>query len=468
MIVATLALLALQQPAAPAVPRDTSAGRPCVLEIDSLARVHQISSGADTNVYMAGGVLAHCKGSGTTFRSDSAAYYGGVKRWDMVGRAHVVDTALTLDANQIIYYLRQGRLDAHYNVVAVNRENHSTLRGPNLTYYRAVQGVRDTTETYATQRPTIDYRGAGASDTSEPYVIVADRFRSKGNDRMWWGGTVTVDRSDLSARGDSMSMDQTGGLGILVGHPSVTGKGSQNYTLTGTRIEMGLSGREMNAIRALGNGRAAGTDWTLSADTIHMKLADRKLQQAFAWGPKDSVRAKAVSSTTTMVGDSLAMDTPNQTISEARSYRHAHSTSKRDSTTADSLADWMSGDTLLAHWVQAPDSTGKQRSVLSKVVARGTGKAFTHSYSATPDSARPKLIQRNPRDSTKMDTLPDTRPSLNYTTADLITVDMAKGRVQQVTAIGHINGFNLDPVPVRDTTKADSTKARARPPVKKP
>src|SRR5690348_4409716 len=100
MIVATLALLALQQPAAPAGPRDTSAGRPCVLEIDSLARVHQISSGADTNVYMAGGVLAHCKGSGTSFRSDSAAYYGGVKRWDMVGRAHVVDTALTLDANQ--------------------------------------------------------------------------------------------------------------------------------------------------------------------------------------------------------------------------------------------------------------------------------------------------------------------------------------------------------------------------------
>jgi len=467
MIVATLALLTLQQPAAGSPPRDTAAGRPCVLEIDSLARVHQLASGADTNVYMAGGVLAHCKGTGTTFRSDSAAYYGGLKRWDMVGRAHVVDTSLTLDANLIIYYLRQGRLDAHNNVVAVNRGNHSTLRGPNLTYYRPVQGVRDTTETYATQRPVIDYRGAAASDTSEPYVIVADRFRSKGDDRMWWGGTVTVDRSDLAARGDSMNMDQTAGLGVLLGHPTVTGKGTQAYTLTGTRIEMGFSGREMNAIRALGNGRAAGTDWTLTADTIHMKLADRKLQQAFAFGPKDSVRARAVSSTTTMVGDSLAMDTPNQTISEVRSYRHAHSTSKRDSTMADSLADWMSGDTLLAHWIQTPDSTGKQRSTLNRVVARGTGKAFTHSYPAKPDSTRPKLIQHV--DSVRTDTVVDHRPSIDYTTADLITVDLAKGQVTQVTAQGHINGFHLDPVPVKDTTKADSaSKPRPRQPVKKP
>ena len=462
MIVATLALLTLQQPAAPGPPpvRDTSAGRPCVLVVDSLARVHQVNSGADTNVYMAGGVLAHCAGSGTTFRSDSAAYYGGVKRWDMVGRAHLRDTTLTLDANQIIYYLKQGRLDAHNNVVAVNRENHSTLRGPNLTYYRAVQGVRDTTETYATQRPAIDYRGAGASDTSEPYVIVADRFRSKGNDRMWWGGTVTVDRSDLAARGDSMSMDQTAGRGLLVGHPSVTGKGSQTYTLTGTLIEMGFTQREMTAMKALGNGRAAGTDWTLTADTIHLALAERKLQRAFAWGPKDSIHARAISSTTTLTGDSLALDTPNQMLSEARSYRHAHSTSKRDSTTADSLADWIDGDTLLAHWIQAPDTTGKQRATLNRVVARGSGKAFTHSYPAKPDTTRPRPIRPvHPigPDSLKADSA-DNRPSIDYTKADVIVIDMDRGKIQQVSAAGHVNGTHLDPVAAKDTTKTKPAK----------
>ena len=463
MIVATLALLALQQPAAvppptPARgPGDSAAGRPCVLVVDSLARVHQLASGADTNVYMAGGVLAHCAGTGTFFRSDSAAYYGGLKRWDMVGTAHVRDTALTLDANLIVYWLRQGRLDAHNNVVAVNRANHSVLRGPNLTYYRVVAGVRDTTETDATQRPVIDYRGAGASDTSEPYVIVADRFRSKGDDRMWWGGSVTVDRSDLAARGDSMSLDETAGRGLLLGHPSVTGKGAQAYTLTGTRIEMGFTHQEMTAVRALGDGRAAGTDWTLTADTIHLRLADRKLQQAFAWGPRDSAAARAVSSTTTMTGDSLALDTPDQVLTEARSFRNARSRSRRDSLTPDSLADWIAGDTLVAHWVQAPDSGGKLRPSLRAVVARGEGRAFTHTFPVIPDSIR--------LDPARRDSI-DTRPSLDYTRADVITIDLDQGKVERVVGAGHANGVHLDPAAVKDTTGADST--RARPRVRKP
>lgn len=468
MIVATLLLLTQQPAAAPAPGRDTSAGRPCVLVVDTLPRVHQLASGADTNVYMAGGVVAHCAGSGTTFRSDSAAYYGGVRRWDMIGAAHMRDTALTLDANQIIYYLRQGRLDAHNNVVAVNRENHSILRGPNLTYYRALLGVRDTTECYATQRPTIDYRGAAASDTSEPYVIVADRFRCKGNDRMWWGGTVTVDRSDLAARADSMSMDQTAGKGLLVGHPSVMGKGTQTYTLTGTCIEMGLAGHELTAMNALGNGKAVGTDWTLTADTIHLALANRKLQRAFAWGARDSVSARAVSSTTTLIGDSLALDTPDQILTEARSYRHAHSTSKRDSLAADSLRDWIDGDTLTAHWIQAPDSTGKNRATLNRVLARGHGRALTHRYPAKPDSTKPRPIlpdsarARAARDSA------DSRPSVDYVLADVITIDMDHGKVQQVTGAGNLTGVSLDPVPPKDTTRADSAKARAPRPSKKP
>ena len=269
-----------------------------------------------------------------------------------------------------------------------------------------------------------------------------------------------MDRSDLAARGDSMSMDQTAGRGLLVGHPSVTGKGSQTYTLTGTLIEMGFTQREMTAMKALGNGKAAGTDWTLTADTIHLALAERKLQRAFAWGPKDSIHARAISSTTTLTGDSLALDTPNQMLSEARSYRHAHSTSKRDSTTADSLADWIDGDTLLAHWIQAPDTTGKQRATLNRVVARGSGKAFTHSYPAKPDTTRPRPIRPvHPigPDSLKADSA-DNRPSIDYTKADVIVIDMDRGKIQQVSAAGHVNGTHLDPVAAKDTTKTKPAK----------
>src|SRR2546430_10301982 len=94
-----------------------------------------------------------------------------------------------------------------------------------LTYYRIVKGIRDTMEMYASARPTIDYRSSAPPDSAEPYVIVADRVRFKGNDRMWGGGKVTIDRSDVAARGDSMQLDQAAGLGVLVGKPHVAGQG---------------------------------------------------------------------------------------------------------------------------------------------------------------------------------------------------------------------------------------------------
>src|SRR5437016_7136527 len=333
MMAAVLLTTLVQQPASPA---DSAAGRPCKVIIDSVGRQAQqveVRPG-ETNVFAGGGVLAHCEGSGSTLASDSVAWFAGVSRFDMLGQrnpVHIRDTVMILDATTAAYFLRQERLEAHKNVVAVNRTTGSVLRGPNLTYYRAVKGVRDTVEMYASGRPTIDYRAN--PDSGEPYVIVGDRVRLKGNDRMWGGGKVTIDRSDFAARGDSMELDQTAGFAVLVGNPRMDGKGAQAYTLVGTRIELELrgGGREIRLVKALGKGVATGTDWRLTADTIHLALDQRKLQHAFAWSRGDSTRAKAVSTLNTIEADSLALDTPDQVLTEVRGFRHAFSTSRKDS-----------------------------------------------------------------------------------------------------------------------------------------
>ncbi|PYO73300.1 MAG: hypothetical protein DMD64_07740 [Gemmatimonadetes bacterium] len=199
MVAITLALtMALQ------VPTDTGQGgsRPCQVAIDNMPRAAQTINGRDTNYFGAGGVRAHCLGTGTTLAADSFAHYGAFRRMDLVGHVAIRDTGLALDANFASYFLRDERLEAHNNVVAVNRRTGTVLRGPNLKYWRAVQGVRDTVEMYATQRPTVEYRQREAGDTTsqEPYIIVADRLRFKGDDRMWAGGKVTIDRSDFAAR----------------------------------------------------------------------------------------------------------------------------------------------------------------------------------------------------------------------------------------------------------------------------
>ncbi len=447
-MMATVLLVALvQQPASPA---DTAGGRPCKMIIDSVGRQAQqveVRRG-ETNVFAGGGVLAHCEGTSSTLASDSVAWFAGIKRFDMIGQknpVHIRDTAITLDAVTAAYFLGQERLEAHKNVVAVNRKTGSVLRGPNLTYYRAVKGLRDTLEMYASSRPTIEYHTTADTGGGEPYLIVADRVRFKGNDRMWGGGQVTIDRSDFAARGDSMQLDQAAGFAVLVGKPRVEGKGARPYTLTGTRIELGLQGRDIRLVKALGDGVATGADWRLTADTIHLHVDRKKLQQAFAWGPKDSVRARAVSTRNTIRADSLALDLPDEVLTEARAFGHANSTStkeslKRDST-ATTEADWFAGDSLTARWTQVPDSGGTSRTKLYRVIARGSARSFTH-LASEHDS---------------------TGPSLNYSRGKVIDCILKGDKVDRCTVTGQANGVQLEPKPpAPDTTKkADTTKATA-------
>src|SRR5713101_3697872 len=447
-MMATVLLVALvQQPASPA---DTTAGRPCKMIIDSVGRQAQqveVRRG-ETNVFAGGGVLAHCEGTSSTLASDSVAWFAGVKRFDMLGQknpVHIRDTAMTLDATTAAYFMGQERLDAHKNVIAVNRKTGSVLRGPNLTYYRAVRGVRDTLEMYAAGRPTIDYRATADSGGGEPYIIVADRVRFKGNDRMWGGGQVTIDRSDFAARGDSMQLDQTSGFAALVGNPRVQGKGPRPYALTGTRIELGLQGQEIRLVKALGDGVATGADWRLTADTIHLHLDRKKLQQAFAWGPKDSVRARAVSTLNTIQADSLALDLPDEVLTEARALGHAYSTSKKESPKRDSTTtpevNWIAGDSLTARWAQVADSTGTPRTTLHRLIARGSARSFAH-LASEHDS---------------------TGSSLNYSRGKVIDVVLKGDKIDRVTVTGQADGVQLEPRPPAppDTTKPGATKPGA-------
>jgi len=458
MVAITLALtLALQ------VPTDTTqgagSGRPCQVAIDRMPRATQSINGADTNYYGAGGVRAHCLGTATTLAADSFAHYGAFRRMDLVGHVAIRDPGLALDANFASYFLRDERLEAHNTVIAVNRRTGTVLRGPNLTYWRAVQGVRDTVEMYATQRPTVEYRQSQTGDTAsqEPYIIVGDRLRFKGDDRMWAAGKVTIDRSDFAARSDSMLLNQTTGFGVLVGKPSVeglTGETDKSYTLVGTRIELGLAQRDIRQVKALGHGKTSGADWVLTADTIDLRIADKLLQQTFAWG--DSSRPHAISALYTIQSDSLAIDSPGEILTESRAFGNAFSTAKRDSTTPPKETDWITGDSLTIRFAQEQDSlTNRPRSRLRQLVSRGApARALTH--------------HRDERDTTKAG------PSINYSRGHQITLAMLKDRIDRVVVAGKSDGVHLEPRPavVADSVKrakSDSTRpARPAPPAPPP
>lgn len=384
-----------------------SAGRPCRLEIDSVGRLGrsvEVAAGPPKvyNYFAGGGVWARCQGTDSRLAADSVAWYGREARLDLMGNVRVRDELMDLDASTARYHTKDERLEAHRNVVAVNRSNGTVLRGPNLIYLRAVQGVRDTTEMFASSRPTIDYRTQG--DTTEPYVIVADRVRMKGNERMWASGRVTVDRSDLAARADSMQLDESADLGVLLGKP---------------RIE--------------------AEDWRLTGDTIHLVLREGKLHQTLAWG---RTRPRAFSTRHTVEGDSLALDTPGEVLTEVRAFGSALSTSRRD-TTAGADLDWIAGDTLVARFVPvASDTGGRAKSELQEIIARGSARSLAHLTEAG-DSAGP--------------------PDINYSRGTSIAVKLQGDRIDRVLVSGRADGVHLEKRPPAPAAPTDTAPPRARP-----
>ncbi len=435
---ATLLLLVLL----PQAQGDTGrAGRPCRVAIDSVGREGrqvEVAPG-ETNFYAGGGVWAHCEGTGSTLVADSVAWFAGPGRFDMLGNVRIRDSAFALDATTAAYFMRQELFEAHRQVVAVNRATGSTLRGPNLSYRRAASGLRDTAELYATGRPTLEYRSR--PDSGEPYVIVGDRVRIRGNDRIWVAGRATVDRSDLAGQADSMALDEGAGSGIMVGSPRLDGKSGRPYRLVGRRIHFALAEREIRTVRALGAGEASGEDWRLTADTIHLALERRQLQQAFAWG--DSARPHAVSTRNTVQADSLALDAPEEVLREIRAFGRAFSTSRPDSAVTAADVDWLAGDTIVARFEPVPDSAGRPSPELRQLVARGAARALTHLYER--ERAGP--------------------PALNYSRGTRIDIALKGDEIDRVVVSGRADGVHLEALrPAAPDTAARDTAARTTAP----
>ena len=402
------------------------------------------------NMFAGGGVVIKCFGTDITMRSDSLAYYAPpVDLVQFVGNVRYEDTTISMTANNGTYFKAGERWEARGNVVTRNLETGSTLTGPSLDYYRALKGVRDTIEMYAIGRPHINYIPQdSAGQPEEPYLIDADRVRMKGNDRVWAGGRVTIDRSDFAATADSMRLD-TGptGDGTLIGNPILRGLGADSFNLQGRRIDLDLDEKALTYVFARGNGHAVTTELDLVADTIGLDVEDRKLVQTIAWG--DSIRPHATSTDFAMRADSLAFDTPGQKLKESRAFGKAwvggtvdSASTERDCSRDYRICDWLVGDTIVAGFAER-DSAGTARTVLQQVNASREARAH---YRTESESSAQRGV--------------------TYSRADRIIITMKIGETQGVDRVelqGAVDGVQLDPLKPA-ATPADST--RPRPPAR--
>lgn len=413
-LVATAAVISLWTPRAlaqscrPELVRAGGEGR----QIDrGGGRIHQ---------HLSGGVLIRCIGQPTTLRSDSVAWYSELDRLDFVGRVRFEDDTVTLTARRARYFPSDERLEAYDDVRLVNRLTRSELRGPDLIYWRAVPGVRDTSEMLATQRPTVEYRSS-SDTTAPPYIIVADRVRLRGESQAFAGGRVDITREDFLAAGDSATLDFERGDGMLVGHAVAQSQDSAGYRMQGRRIAYRLVDDELRWVQARGIAEATSNDWRVIGDTIEFDVARDLVQGGRVWG--DSTPARALSDLHTVDGDSLAIDAPDQELREVRSYGDGRATARRDVGSAE--VDWVAGDTVLAQFDPRPDGDGR---MVRRLEARGAARAYYHVYDAVE---------------------PDRPPAIAYSRGHQIAVLFDNDELERVDVVGRADGVYLEPQQVR-------------------
>lgn len=426
--------IALCLAATPALAQQPApAASTCDVQIDSSRRSRYVQApGGGYDTYAGGGIWAHCREQPTTMYSDSVAWYPERDLLYLVGRVRFQDSVAILNADRVTYYLHQERLFAEGNVYTRNLRTRSDLRGPNLDYYRVAPPLRDTLEIFARARPTIHFYSAprgDRADSAEPFVVVADRTKMRGNDQMWGGGNVTIDRSDLASTGDSGQLNLGLNVGVLLGRPQVNGTGRDAYHLSGERISFTLTPtHEIRHVLSAGQAAARGSDWHLDADTLDMTLDSGKVQLAEAWGRHR--RPDAVSGIHTITADSLDIHMPAQLVRLVWAYGHAR-TVTRDSASSDE--DWITGDTLRADFAVVRDSTGaRPKSQLEHMTSFGSARALYHVEAA--------------------DTASRGRKGVNYSRGRRIDIATSNAKVQTVDVVGQVDGVYLEPLPARADT----------------
>jgi hypothetical protein len=327
---------------------------------------HQFISGRT------GRVRIRCEGQATTVEADSLAWYQDLNRLDFVGRVQFRDTSALLESNSARYFPLAERLEAYGDVRLEDETTRSVLIGPNLTYYRAVPGLRDQTELFATQRPTVEYRPVGGA-ADDPYRIRGERVRMKGGSLAWAGGGVTIDRENFAAKSDSAELDFEQGHGLLIQRAEAIGTDAPRYEIRGTRLAFRIEEGELNWVQAQQAAQALSTEWVALGDTIEFAISRNRIQAGVVWG--DSTRATARSARQVIVADSLAIDTPDQVLTEIRGFGTSRATTRQEGR-PDAAADWIEGDTLVAQF----GDVGDGRRGLVMVRATWVAKALYHIY----------------------------------------------------------------------------------------
>jgi lipopolysaccharide export system protein LptA len=492
-----------------------------------------------------------CDG-GVRIQADSAVSNSALGFAHFTGNVRYVDRTRELEADEARYFSREARLQAAGHLFVRDTERGSIIENGNLVYLRQASfrdeeemtvttwtdrvrprallmlrsapdtaAVMDTTgaadtavgtdsvsvgppdttavglpDSAAVAAPARQAPSAAVSERPEspptPYRVTADRLFFRGDRYFEARRDAEIERDSLHAFSDRVEYDQELGRILLDGSARVEGTG---YDLTGSLIEMGVTGGEIETVRAEGNARVEGSGYDLTGRVIHLDapggeirtvqairdgvltgdqlrltspeirlflnqgVLDRLVATPLRTDPEDQDESTdsadlklpvAVAEDFRLTADSLDVIAPAQALERIVAVGRARGESMgRDSLNVDvlpeiALHDWLEGDTVIAIFVPEEESaaadTAQQSYRLDQLMAHGNARS---------------LYRLAPSDSAfRAGTDP---PAVHYVTGSQILIAMAGGEVDRMEVEGPARGWHLEPGGLR--ALADSVAA---------
>lgn len=371
-----------------------------------------------------GGIIGRCRGQNIHITADSAESYEISDLHILIGNVKYREERYSIDSKRVTYFRAEERLLFQDSVHAVMTQDNATLDGPQLEYFRAVRGVRDRQRVIATRRPKLTYIEKDSAGRDEPPVtVLGNIIIGEGDSTFFASGDVRIERTDVLATGDSAMLDGSRRFSRLMKGPVVESKSDRPFTLKGRVIEMYGEARELERVVALDSASAVSEELNVVSDTIDLRIGDRKLNRAFAFG---TMGARATTKERDIIADSLDIIMPGQQIRELRAVGKAFAESDPDTTRVISdERDWIRGDTLIARFDSiAPTDTTQPP--IRDLFASGDASAY---YQVAGDTAN------------------RSRPGINYVTGRVIRLTFKDREVETVTVTDQAHGVYLAPLP---------------------
>jgi lipopolysaccharide export system protein LptA len=437
-----------------------------------------VSVGAEGQrvINASGPLLVRCA-NGEELRSDSAVIYEAINEVHLFRRVDYQDPTRSLTSDYATYNGTNGRLWATGNVVFTDKNRGSTLRGPNLEYYRAGAGRPDA-QAIATERPhlTVVPRRREGGPQRDPMEVDADRITTVGEKFVTAEGNVVIEGKEMDAWGQEAYYDADAERMELRRNARAKG---ETYELTGDYIESELNEGALERVLSRGNARLVEERLRVTGPQLQLFFARDTLQRLVS-GRMPSVdstqvqaRSVALARGFRMEADSLEALTPGQKIrrvtaigtAEGQAWDTAQvaGPAPADTTATDSVGglalgerDLIYADTIIGFFKEdtvaqgdsaraapaRPDTAGAARAdsteaELERMLAYGGARSL---YRMRPS--------REQADSAG-------KMGINYVIADTIDLSFLEGEVDIATVRGLKKGVYLDPLDA-DSARADS------------